>query len=94
MKRESIYLFVSCGVIALIALVLLFAFCCDCLSHRTRHILIALLMVLIFAIAIVLLLRYCNNYDLEDSSIPYYNNILFEGRDNSGTSWRCTHYLI
>ena len=93
-KREVIYILVSCGVIVIIALVLLFAFCCDCLSHRTRHILIALLMVLIFALAIVLLLRHCNNEDLEDTPIPYHRNMNFETGNNAKSSWRCTFQFI
>jgi len=61
MKQEALFLFASCAALLVLILIVLFAFCCHCLSYRTKHVLVTLILVLEFAIAVVLLLRYANN---------------------------------
>ena len=89
MKQEALFLFVTSAVLLIFILVLLFAFCCHCLSYRTKHILVTLILVLEFAIAVVLLLRYANNENLQDTAIPWYQQFGWNMH-----SWRCTLIFI
>lgn len=83
MKTEAIYLWASCAAILLLGLILLFAYCCGCLSPRAKHVILTLIIIIWFAMAVVLLLRYKKNRDLEDTPMPWSRQLGY-----NSTSWR------
>jgi len=86
MKTEAIYLWVSCGVIFLLLLILLLAYCCGCLGPRARLVILTIIIIIWFAMAVVLLLRYKKNMDLEDTKMPLGPYLGF-----GSNSWRSTN---
>ena len=89
MRQEAIYLFVTAGLIIIFALIVVAGFCCKVLSNRNRHILVAILLMLVFAVAVVLILRYVNNANLNDTPVNWYTH--FNYKTNN---WRGSHHSI
>lgn len=86
MKQEAIYLWVTTACILILSILLIVVYCCKsyCIGPRGRHVLVTLILMLMFAAAVVLILRYVNNDNLNESIVPYSNYSTFDIQRN----WR------
>ena len=78
MRDEFYFIVISSGIVALLALILMIYYCgaCgECISPKTRTMLLLFILLLVFAIAVTLALRTSENTHINnDRSFPHWDS--------------------